>query len=174
MAGSSHPTIFSFQFDHADSMPEDFRGILDIEIPHLLGRMIEKTRNVNVILGCCYSARMPRDPRHGNSAVPKCVPGTEHYDLSRFESQLQQARKLQGKIFIEGDPSIVWIQPGNMPTSMVYALVRSPSPCCSTRSSNSSWDNLEKRPVPGLRACYVGISQPTSSDRRPSLRSYPV
>lgn len=72
-AGESGP--FSYQFivptDMDQTTEEDFRGILDFELSRLLAELTLRTRNVTVILDCCHSARMSRDPVMVPRALPK-------------------------------------------------------------------------------------------------------
>ncbi|KAI7781025.1 uncharacterized protein LA080_015259 [Diaporthe eres] len=88
---------------------DDFRGVLDVEIAHLLRRMTKITQNVTIILDCCHSGRMARDPRYGSSAVPKFLPRVQKFNLSRFEQKLREAGRLEGDTFAEGNPHAVRI-----------------------------------------------------------------
>ncbi|KAL4962588.1 uncharacterized protein BDV14DRAFT_210562 [Aspergillus stella-maris] len=49
--------------------PGDFKGIFDIELSQLVHRTTAITANVTVILDCCFSGRMARDPAHGARAA---------------------------------------------------------------------------------------------------------
>lgn len=71
--------------------------------------MTKITQNVTIILDCCHSGRMARDPRHGSSAVPKFLPRVQKFNLSRFEQKLREAGRLEGDTFAEGNPHAVRI-----------------------------------------------------------------
>jgi hypothetical protein len=59
----SMPGTFQFiaPHDHHQSTDDDFRGISSWELSLLLEGLTRKTRNVTVILDCCYSGQMSRD-----------------------------------------------------------------------------------------------------------------
>ncbi|UQU64303.1 caspase family protein [Couchioplanes caeruleus] len=52
---------FIVPVDMALSTPADFRGITGIELSVLLSRLTARTRNVTVVLDCCYAGTMSRD-----------------------------------------------------------------------------------------------------------------
>ncbi|GAA3039797.1 caspase family protein [Actinokineospora globicatena] len=62
--------------DYAESTEDDFRGIANIELSVLLSRLTERTRNATVILDCCHSEAMSRDPETGAAARawPRAIP----------------------------------------------------------------------------------------------------
>jgi hypothetical protein len=66
---------FILPTDIDDTTQEDFRGLFAEELSLLQYRLTQKTKNVTVILDCCHSARMSRDPkvvpRAWNFAWPK-------------------------------------------------------------------------------------------------------
>lgn len=49
--------------DFVHSGDADFRGILDIELAYLIARLTTHTRNVTVVLDCCYSGGLARRGR---------------------------------------------------------------------------------------------------------------
>lgn len=59
--------------DYDPNNVNEFLGILDIEISQLVHQMTKRTDNVTLILDCCHSGRMARDPGHAKTAVPKAV-----------------------------------------------------------------------------------------------------
>ncbi|KIW19099.1 hypothetical protein PV08_03391 [Exophiala spinifera] len=67
--------------DFGERENNEFRGILDVEMSHLLHAMTEKTRNVTTILDCCFAGGMVRDPGLADTAVPKGVPSTAYADV---------------------------------------------------------------------------------------------
>ncbi|KAI9035713.1 uncharacterized protein KD926_002964 [Aspergillus affinis] len=64
---------FLVPVDYNQSTEDDFRGILDVEISHVLRQLNERTRNVTVILDCCYSGRMFRAPMLEGQARQKSL-----------------------------------------------------------------------------------------------------
>ncbi|UWZ37090.1 caspase family protein [Dactylosporangium roseum] len=63
------PVQFIVPTDLDESVEGDFRGITAVELSMLLGRLTEKTHNVAVMLDCCHSAHMSRDPDHRVKAL---------------------------------------------------------------------------------------------------------
>ncbi|PYH90098.1 hypothetical protein BO71DRAFT_463592 [Aspergillus ellipticus CBS 707.79] len=75
------------QKQHArPSCPAGFNGILDMELSNLLRAVLttNRTRNVTIILDCCYSGRMVRAPGHGGMARPKQIPVVRYEDVTGF------------------------------------------------------------------------------------------
>lgn len=64
------------------SSPGDFKGIFDIEISRLVHQTTKITHNVTVILDCCFSGRMARDPTHGGHAVRKALENVPYDQIS--------------------------------------------------------------------------------------------
>lgn len=64
--GSGTPSHRTLQLivptDFESSVEEDFRGIAAVELSVLLARLTSRTRNVTVVLDCCHSAQLSRDP----------------------------------------------------------------------------------------------------------------
>ncbi|KAF3491640.1 uncharacterized protein GIQ15_01157 [Arthroderma uncinatum] len=86
---------FLVPVDFDQSAPDDFRGITEIEISHLLRDTTDQTRNVTVILDCCHSGRMAREPTWGGNATPKNLSlqgGRYYHDIERSIDRLLQAR----------------------------------------------------------------------------------
>lgn len=110
--GSKMPlhSQFLVPMDFDQTTEEDFRGILDIEISHMLRDTTNKTENVTIILDCCHAGRMARDPYHNNQAWPRNLPEVKHHGvlLSHVE-RLRREGRLTGDTFIEGNPHAVRI-----------------------------------------------------------------
>src|SRR3954451_8056059 len=53
---------FIVPVDYHESSETDFRGITAVELSVLLARLTERTHNATVVLDCCHSAHMSRDP----------------------------------------------------------------------------------------------------------------
>lgn len=72
-SGGSQPDPAALQFivpvDYGESSEEDFRGISSVELSVLQARLTAVTRNVTVILDCCHSGLMSRDPTATIKAV---------------------------------------------------------------------------------------------------------
>lgn len=100
---------FIVPIDYDRTNVGDFRGLLDIEISHLLRNTTEKTKNVTIILDCCHAGRMSRDPSHNNQAFAKNLPEVQHHDISKHITSLRAAGLLQGQTFLEGNPNVVRI-----------------------------------------------------------------
>jgi Caspase domain len=70
--------------DVDDGTEADFRGITGWELSILQSRLTQKTRNVTVILDCCYAAHMIRGAR--TLALPHPIKGfAAHLDALRAE-----------------------------------------------------------------------------------------
>jgi Caspase domain len=67
---------FVVPHDMALTTPEDFRGVLSLELSDLQSRLTGKTRNVTTILDCCHSGLMSRDAM----LIPKALPRPLPYD----------------------------------------------------------------------------------------------
>lgn len=92
-----------------DEIPGDFRGISDVELSHMLRDLTNKTQNVTVILDCCHSGRMARDPYHGKKTIRKSLPSSRHHDVTKHIEQLRQEGRIRGDTFIEGNPNAIRI-----------------------------------------------------------------
>lgn len=75
---------FLVPVDFEDPRSGGFNGILDVELARLLRATTARTRNVTVILDCCYSGRMVRAPGYGEAARPKQVPSVSYQDVIHF------------------------------------------------------------------------------------------
>ncbi|KAL4964465.1 caspase family protein [Aspergillus stella-maris] len=72
----------------APTSPAHFKGIFDIEISKLVHRTTERSRNVTVILDCCFSGRMARDPTYGPKAVKKALENIPYEQVSKAYERL--------------------------------------------------------------------------------------
>jgi len=63
--GSAEPRHLRFLVptDMGESSSGDFRGILDLELSHLVARLAGKCNQVAVLLDCCHAARLVRETR---------------------------------------------------------------------------------------------------------------
>ena len=95
--------------DIEQSTEDDFRGILDFEMSHMLRDTTEKTRNVTMILDCCFSSRMVRGPGHGIKLVSKYWPTTKNYNITKHVKGLRLDEKFQRNLLVEGNPDAVRI-----------------------------------------------------------------
>jgi hypothetical protein len=100
--------IVPMDFDQA-SEGRDFRGILDVELSQLLRATTEKTKNVTLILDCCHSGRMARQPGYGDQARPKSLARVYHHDISEYIEQCRTQGRLLGETHLEGNPDAVRI-----------------------------------------------------------------
>ncbi|RAH48750.1 caspase family protein [Aspergillus brunneoviolaceus CBS 621.78] len=75
---------FLVPVDFDDVNSSGFNGILDVELSQLLRATTARTRNVTVILDCCFSGRMVRAPGYGDAARPKQVPSVRYEDVVDF------------------------------------------------------------------------------------------
>ncbi|KAK3317362.1 caspase domain-containing protein [Cercophora scortea] len=100
---------FLVPIDYDNRSERGFNGILDVELSLLLREATDKTRNVTVVLDCCHSGRMSRNPSYGNRAVPRQLPEVCHQDISTYLETLMQTHQLKGKPYLEGNPYAVRI-----------------------------------------------------------------
>lgn len=56
------PVQYIVPVDLEESSEHDFRGITALELSALMGELTSRTRNVTVVLDCCFSTGMSRDP----------------------------------------------------------------------------------------------------------------
>ncbi|KAL4820486.1 caspase domain-containing protein [Aspergillus spinulosporus] len=92
----------------SSSSPDDFKGIFDIEISQLVHLTTRMTQNVTVILDCCFSGRMARDPTHGGHAVRKALENVPYEQVSEAYERTAK-RALSGLTSVEGNPHAVRI-----------------------------------------------------------------
>lgn len=69
----------------------------------------DKTENVTVILDCCYSGRMARDPVHGKRASPRRLDKVRHHNISRYIAALKANGSIGGSTSLEGNPHAIRI-----------------------------------------------------------------
>ena len=100
-------TQFIVPVDYDESTDQDFRGILDVELSHLLRDMTERTDNVTVILDCCHAGRMARYPEYKDRAFPKRLSEVQHHDLRRHVGRLRRCGQLRGETSLLGNPKAV-------------------------------------------------------------------
>jgi hypothetical protein len=96
-----------FQFivpvDFERSTEEDFRGITSLELSGLLEELTSKTRNVTVVLDCCFAARMSRGLEWEPKALPEVPLPVVRAHLARL-----QARGLPlGGLHVESNPHAI-------------------------------------------------------------------
>jgi hypothetical protein len=89
-----------------DPDAEDFTGILDVEISHLLRQTTAITSNVTVILDCCHAGRMARDPLHPD-AIPKAIPPMSHKALTQHMRNLRKTSEIDVDIHQNDNPLAV-------------------------------------------------------------------
>ncbi|RAH84821.1 hypothetical protein BO86DRAFT_386889 [Aspergillus japonicus CBS 114.51] len=101
------PLQFILPFDYDESTDDDFRGILEIELSHLLLETTEKTDNVTIILDCCHAGRMARHPRHGRRANPKQIADVQYSNLRQHITRLRQSGHFARELDPLGNPDAV-------------------------------------------------------------------
>ncbi|KJK67836.1 Caspase domain protein [Aspergillus parasiticus SU-1] len=103
---------WQFQFlvpvDYDESNEGDFRGILDVEISYLLRDTTDKTRNVTIVIDCCHSGRMFRDP-DDEPVKHKSLSKVQFHDLNLYLKQLREKGYFHGEVFQLGNPYAVRI-----------------------------------------------------------------
>ncbi|KAL6229103.1 caspase domain-containing protein [Aspergillus navahoensis] len=92
-----------------DPQRDEFSGILEIELSQLLLATTAKTRNVTVIMDCCHSGRMVRDPELGTAARYKRVRAVNHKAAYSHIKQLRHQGELRGRRFAAGNSDAVRI-----------------------------------------------------------------
>lgn len=113
--GEKAPWRYQFivPIDYAETTKADFRGLLGVELSHLLRDTTQKTKNVTVILDCCHSGRMSRDPSLGTRAVPRYIAEQQHQHIGEYVKSLREMGELEGETFLEGNPDAVRIVASN-------------------------------------------------------------
>ncbi|KAL2834588.1 caspase domain-containing protein [Aspergillus pseudoustus] len=86
-----------------------FKGIFDIELSQLIHNTTDRTRNVTLILDCCFSGRMARDPAHGRHAVKKALENVLYDQVSEAYERLlrEHLKQAPNPMSIEGNPHAV-------------------------------------------------------------------
>ncbi len=84
---------FIVPFDFSETTESDFRGITAFELSARLAGLTARTRNVTVILDCCHSAWMSRDPDLRVKALyrPVYADITEHVARIRRDERYRPA-----------------------------------------------------------------------------------
>ncbi len=100
---------FLVPIDYGESKDGDFRGILDVELSHLLRDTTDATDNVTLILDCCHAGRMARDPTHGSNARPKQLLEIQHHDIAAWIKHLREQGQLTGDASMQGNEKAVRI-----------------------------------------------------------------
>ncbi|HYO71924.1 MAG TPA: caspase family protein [Archangium sp.] len=96
-----------FQFivptDFECSTEEDFRGITSLELSVLLAELTAKTRNVTVVLDCCFAARMSR----GLGLVSRGLPEVPLPVVRAHLTRLRAGSSALGGLHVESNPHAV-------------------------------------------------------------------
>ncbi|HEX4419738.1 MAG TPA: caspase family protein [Kofleriaceae bacterium] len=74
--------------DLGDTKDDDFRGISSWELSIKQAQLAKRTKNVTVILDCCYAAQMSRADGAGD-AVPRALSYPLQYGLARHRNDLR-------------------------------------------------------------------------------------
>lgn len=104
---------FLVPVDFDSSTEGDFRGILDVEISHLLRKLTDRTPNVTIMLDCCHSGRMARAPAHGDRAAPRWIAPVTYRDVAAFRDRhllqvfVEEQNPLDTGALREENPSVV-------------------------------------------------------------------
>jgi hypothetical protein len=105
-AWSPEPGL-GFQFivpmDFEQSTEDDFRGVTSLELSELLAALTERTRNVAVVLDCCFAARMFRGPE----LVPRSLPEVPLPAVRAHLMRLQSRGVALGGPYVESNPHAV-------------------------------------------------------------------
>ncbi|MET0401244.1 MAG: caspase family protein [Cystobacter sp.] len=94
---------FIVPMDFELSTEEDFRGISAQELSGLLGELTTKTRNVTVVLDCCFAARMFR----GRTLEPRSLPEVSPSVVRAHMKRLQAQGRAPGGRHVESNPHAV-------------------------------------------------------------------
>lgn len=88
----------------------DFGGILDVEIAHLLHETTNRTRNVTTIFDCCHSGHIAREPTHPE-AMPRKLPKAQYAAISEYVDRVRAAGQLpaEAHLDVHGNPHAVRI-----------------------------------------------------------------
>lgn len=105
----SGPRQFLVPVDYGDTTDDDFRGILDVELSHLLQATTDVTDNVTFILDCCHSGSMARDPGFGKDAVQRSLDEVQYHSLIKHQDLLRQNGHLPGLADPQGNRKAVRI-----------------------------------------------------------------
>ncbi|PYI04099.1 hypothetical protein BO78DRAFT_373860 [Aspergillus sclerotiicarbonarius CBS 121057] len=104
---------FLVPIDFGETTESDFRGILDVEISHMLRQTTQKTQNTTVIIDCCHSGRMFRVSGEEDHQVRiRRLPEILYHDIIQHLATLDKGQysALDGtKIFPLGNPHAVRI-----------------------------------------------------------------
>ncbi|KAG5746258.1 hypothetical protein H9Q70_011059 [Fusarium xylarioides] len=96
-----HRIQYILPADIYQTTKSDFRGILDVELSHLITGITNKTPNVTVILDCCHPERMARD----SGVRADNVLSRDH--LESHMEKLRDTGFLSSSLYREGNPHSV-------------------------------------------------------------------
>ncbi len=91
-AGGPGALQFIAPYDFTETTSDDFRGITALELSVHLAALSARTRNVTVLLDCCYSSRMARDV----DLVPKAITRTTYVDVAAHLARVGVDRLARG------------------------------------------------------------------------------
>jgi hypothetical protein len=94
---------FIVPVDFERSTEADFRGITSLELSGLLDALTERTRNVTVVLDCCFAARMFR----AVDRVPRALPEVPLPVVRAHLTRLQAGGAMLGGAHVESNPHAV-------------------------------------------------------------------
>ncbi|KAF4535053.1 Caspase domain-containing hypothetical protein [Lasiodiplodia theobromae] len=81
--------------DYDDTETGEFNGILTEELTDLLRKTTDKTKNVTLILDCCHSGRMARDPQSHKYAKPRFLSKVAHAKLTDHLHQMLENKVIE-------------------------------------------------------------------------------
>ncbi|OCK90712.1 uncharacterized protein K441DRAFT_680106 [Cenococcum geophilum 1.58] len=115
---------------------------------HILQDITKKTRNVTVILDCCYASRICRDLRHKDKARPKSLLNLQHHNiLLNYADKLRMEGQLNREIFIKGNPYAIRIA------------------AAATTETAWEYENLKGQPIGALTESLASAIKKTYSQK---------
>ena len=96
------PLQFIVPNDYDMTTVDDFRGITSVELSVLQDRLCAKTKNVTIVLDCCHSGQLARDPWRR-----KLVPVAPYARLKAHLDRLEAAGLAVGRWRNEGSEHVV-------------------------------------------------------------------
>ncbi|MGX7826049.1 caspase family protein [Actinokineospora sp. 24-640] len=102
------PSANTHQFlvptDYTESSDGDMRVVTSFELSLLQARLIERTRNVTVVLDCCHSAHMSRDPDRTPRSLSREV---SYQEIRSYVDSMRRSSPDLGLLNVKGNPHAV-------------------------------------------------------------------
>ncbi|GAA0247328.1 hypothetical protein GCM10010492_53710 [Saccharothrix mutabilis subsp. mutabilis] len=99
--------------DFDDSTDDDFRGVLSAELSTVQARLTERTRNVTMVLDCCFAGAMSREPLLRSRSLERVVPVRALLDRDASLGDVAERVNPHAVRLVAAEPDqVAWEGPG--------------------------------------------------------------